>query len=1187
MLKSNSQASVGGRSEFPPLGVGTSSARAPSSQPGADRQTNKEKRKDRWTVETDYELVKLYFRDRKVDGVVARGYRKRIYEEFKKLFPQSTFSEQNVCDRLNNIIRHEKYVPPEKVAELKNEVQASLNWEELANLDVDAQEHTFEQNPEPENEAAEVVDPKVRSYLESLESEYTETLGVEFQDLLDSLRGKNPTERPRLNRLRPTRPLQIAVRVLNNKILPEYINDETTFDELNTIIYCAAAVCDSKFNNKKKPRVNQENPPKQAQRSIKTPKHILRLRNRVLETRKDCSRVHEALKGTKSNKLAREIDRITKSYPQHAGHGDDNTNLMEVADTIKQKLAKLNVRLQRYETTIKRKAQNAQFKNNEKLFYRNLNAGNVESNVDLPLPTKEDLQSFWGGIWSTPVEHNRAARWIEKEREKFRNVPEMVWEGIRPLEITKVINKAHNWKSPGLDNIHNYWLKSFTQTHKYLAKFFNSFINDPGSAPGYFARGQTYMLPKDDDTKNPAKYRPITCLNTMYKLMTGVLTDRLYAHLIGNGILAEEQKGCRRGSRGCKEQVLIDSVFAAPNRKLHVAYIDYKKAFDSVPHSWILEVLGIYGVSREFIGFLEAAMEKWETVLVLRLNGSDSVVTDTIRIRRGIYQGDSLSPLLFCVAMNPLSSMLNDLEGPRVCRKWTDSYRLTHLLYMDDIKLYASSDEELRNMLRLTGEFSKDIHMVFGVDKCRIAVTGSLEDSAGEPFLLESGESILGMEDGETYKYLGFLQSRRLEHQQIKDRITKQFVARVTKLVRTKLSGKNLVKALNTYAIPVLTYSFGVIKWTREELRKLRTSMAKILNKYCMHHPKSAVERVSLPRKLGGRGLIDIAHLHDSQVDKLRKFFASRSEVSGLHASVIRADDGHTPLNLRNTAKHKAPISKKEVINSKLGAWGAKSLHGRHYRQLANKTVDREASNAWLTRAGLFPETEGFMLAIQDEVVATKNYKKHIIKDRTVLNDKCRLCRRENENIQHITSGCQMLAGNDYLHRHDQVGQIIHQKLAKKVGLVKDVVPYYKYEPATVLANKEHKIYWNRTIYTDKTVKSNRPDIVFINLKEKTAFFIDIAVPNSHNVDSTVARKITRYADLTHEYKRMYGLKKVETIPLIISATGIVPKCLKGYISKLGLPSGTFLEMQKAAVLNTCRIVRKFMELPEDAHVAM
>ena len=138
------------------------------------------------------------------------------------------------------------------------------------------------------------------------------------------------------------------------------------------------------------------------------------------------------------------------------------------------------------------------------------------------------------------------------------------------------------------------------------------------------------------------------------------------------------------------------------------------------------------------------------------------------------------------------------------------------------------------------------------------------------------------------------------------------------------------------------------------------------------------------------------------------------------------------------------------------------------------------------------------MLAIQDEVMATKNYKKHVMKKRTVLDDKCRLCGQKVENIQHITSGCVKLAGNiqhktlgcvklagnDYLHRHDQVTKIIYQKLARKVGLIKDTVPYYKYDLSTILANDEHKIYWNRTLHTDKTVRHNRSDIVLVNVKD-------------------------------------------------------------------------------------------------------
>lgn len=1143
-------------------------------------------RKDRWTPDIDEEIARSYLVHTNLGTAKVSGIRKLVYTDFKNRFPESKFNIQDVGSRYNNIIKLGKYVPQDVIDRIKEQVRAQYQWNVLPTEEALAP--TEELDPEPENEVTEGVDRAGKKYYEQLEKEYKQALGEEFKVMLESLQESNPTDRPQIKRLKPTRPLQIAVKVLNNSVIPEYLTEDIPFEKLITIVYCAAAVCEAKLNktkNKDSARAKRENhPDRQATRRINIPRHILRLKNRIAQLRKDASRICQYISGTNSQRLARLVREICKKFPINAGHGDDNTNYTEVADTIKQTINKLNSRLQRYETSFKRRNQNAQFKNNEKLFYRNLNNNDVDQTVDHPMPTREDLQTFWGGIWSEPAEHNKAAEWIQQEREKFAEKQEMEWSSITPQEVTRVISKAHNWKSPGVDNIHNFWLKSFKSTHKQFAKFFNDFIKDPECMPEYLTRGKTYMLPKDNDTKNPAKYRPITCLNTTYKLLTGILTDRLYAHLTRNGVLAEEQKGCRRGSKGCKEQVLLDSVIVGSNRRLHTAYVDYKKAFDSVPHSWILEALSIYGVAQHLSNFLERAMSRWETMLVLRLGGPVTVITDTIRIRRGIYQGDSLSPLLFCVAMNPLSSVLNRTQaGARVCGNWAESCRVTHLLYMDDIKLYAGSAEGLETLLQHTQMFSKDISMEFGIDKCRTAITGtSAARTRADGFTCESGEIILGMEEEETYKYLGFLQSRKLEHKQIKDRLTKQFISRVTKIVKTKLNGKNLVKAINTYAIPVLSYSFGVIKWNKEELRRLRTRLSKILNKYCMHHPKSAVERLTLSRKLGGRGFIDITHLHNSQVDKLRKFFADKAEASPLHAAAVKGDNHHTPLNLLNTAKHSAPLTKKEAVASKLETLDAKSLHGRHQKVLADKYVDKEASNAWLTRAGLFPETEGFMLAIQDEVIATKNYKKHIIKDRTVSNDMCRFCNKSIENIQHITSGCIKMAGKEYTHRHNQVAKIIHQRLAKKFNLVKETVPYYNYNPATVLKNDELTLYWDRTLHTDKTVHANRPDITIINKREKLAYLIDIAVPNSSNLKKKVEEKLDKYASLAFEIKKQNKLNKVEVIPIIITATGVIPKCLKGYLARIGLPGGLFVELQKAAVLGTCRAVRRFMELPED-----
>ena len=72
------------------------------------------------------------------------------------------------------------------------------------------------------------------------------------------------------------------------------------------------------------------------------------------------------------------------------------------------------------------------------------------------------------------------------------------------------------------------------------------------------------------------------------------------------------------------------------------------------------------------------------------------------------------------------------------------------------------------------------------------------------------------------------------------------------------------------------------------------------------------------------------------------------------------------------------------------------------------------ASNKWLTSAGLFAETEGFLTAIQDQAILTRNYKKYILKQPNI-DELCRRRGKESETIQHITAACEQLAPTEYL----------------------------------------------------------------------------------------------------------------------------------------------------------------------------
>ena len=89
-----------------------------------------------------------------------------------------------------------------------------------------------------------------------------------------------------------------------------------------------------------------------------------------------------------------------------------------------------------------------------------------------------------------------------------------------------------------------------------------------------------------------------------------------------------------------------------------MAWVDYKKAYDMVPHSWLLEVIKMLVVAGNVRELLDGrSMGKWRTELT-----AGGEVLGTVDITRGIFQGDSLSPLLFVMVMIPLSMILNEDE---------------------------------------------------------------------------------------------------------------------------------------------------------------------------------------------------------------------------------------------------------------------------------------------------------------------------------------------------------------------------------------------------------------------------------------------------------------------------------------------------------------------------------------------
>ena len=144
-------------------------------------------------------------------------------------------------------------------------------------------------------------------------------------------------------------------------------------------------------------------------------------------------------------------------------------------------------------------------------------------------------------------------------------------------------------------------------------------------------------------------------------------------------------------------------------------WIDYKKAYGSVPHSWILKCLKMFRIADNIIKFLERSMQFWQ--IILHLNQD---IVGVVSIKCGIFQGDSLSPILFILCLIPLTKLLNwNSFGFKIGKEI-----INHLLYMDDLKLYAKNDKEIDALVNTVRIFSKDINMEFGLEKCaKVTIT--------------------------------------------------------------------------------------------------------------------------------------------------------------------------------------------------------------------------------------------------------------------------------------------------------------------------------------------------------------------------------------------------------------------------------------------------------------------------------
>ena len=280
-----------------------------------------------------------------------------------------------------------------------------------------------------------------------------------------------------------------------------------------------------------------------------------------------------------------------------------------------------------------------------------------------------------------------------------------------------------------------------------------------------------------------------------------------------------------------------------------MAWIDVKKAYDSVDHGWLNGVLMLH---RFPFWLCRVICKRYTKIVVNTRKGWET--SEPIRFNKGLPQGDALCPRLFTVCLNPVAWKIRATEGYRLSKPI--NVKVSDLLYIDDLKIFAASESKLSRVIRMVKAAMGDVGLEWNPKKCAVAHVGrgmQVSDDAG--VRLDETARIPSLDDGKQYKFLGMLESVMQEDKLVLECAAKEYLRWKSLIWTSPLSDHNRVIASNQFALPVLGYLMWMQQWPITDLQQIDKEARKIVVENGGRHPCGSNALLYLPRSKGGRGL--------------------------------------------------------------------------------------------------------------------------------------------------------------------------------------------------------------------------------------------------------------------------------------------------------------------------------------------
>ena len=811
---------------------------------------------------------------------------------------------------------------------------------------------------------------------------------------------------------------------------------------------------------------------------------------------------------------------------------DDHENFMRAVRAH----SNLNQKFKDREHKKSLSANEAKFKRDKFTFSKELLRENSERAE--PAFDKTAAENFLALNYGAPknVDVNKLEKWIQPLPDETFVKPFNA-EPIRPRDIRAFLKKRKSNSAPGPDRMTYAILKNLPCLHHPLATIYNRMREqDAPCAQEGWEVSKSILIYKRGPKATMENFRRIGLSNVMGKVYHALLSRDLTDYLTSNNIIDKTlQKAFIPGVDGCREHTLVNAELVKDARKknhsLYLTSLDLRDAFGSTSHELMLFLLRWARVPEPLCRYVADFLQRLRTRVHTK-----QWTTDAVPIRVGTMQGDTLSPILFLLVINPIIMYLRDTELKHgyILRTGADDPGTRYITtpFADDFNLLTRHPATHQRILKSIHQKITDLCLTLKVSKC---VSLGIKSGAFTPRKFVIDGDTIPTADMKDLVILGMFIPAHGGLKEIGERILSNVSSKLEKIEKCLVRAEIKAEIFSNFYVPALQYlltvhNLGASHHNRpagrgtSPIEKIDALELRYLRKW-LKIPKSATRSVFTSAVFNFEPISKLA-----ERARVASHVRMREKADPLVLAVLDAKIARESELQYESVKHsvraeeyyqQARTDFPELKGKQLVDASKNIVNSEHEKAVLDYLAGKEVQGKFADIIELqrqdpfyrsvmydlpYGQLSWLMRACVDVLPSYRNLRRW----GKVLSDKCALC-NQPETMRHALSNCKTALDQGRLtFRHNSILlHIVKQMRASKKHSGKRIIADL---PGFCLPD-------GGTIPPELVVTNQKPDIVLIEEKTNAIelFELTSCADSKENIKNAQARKKVRYEVLKSE----------------------------------------------------------------------